>query len=641
MNLTIPALKAAYATKQLSPDALIDSLCAQIAQEDPAIWITRLSHDQLEVYLERLRGAAPASLPLYGIPFAIKDNIDLAGVPTTAACPAYAYTPQASAHVVQRLIEAGAIPLGKTNLDQFATGLVGTRSPYGVPVNAFNPAYISGGSSSGSAVAVAKGLVSFALGTDTAGSGRVPASFNNIVGLKPSCGLLSTSGVVPACRSLDCVSIFSLTAADAEQVLGVAAHFDPQDIFARSFAIAPSGSSGDCDAPATANTDAHSNAAQCSHAIPAPAAAVKTIGVPRKEQLEFFGDKDAESIFEQSVSRLAELGFAIRRIDFSPFTDAARLLYEGPWVAERYLVAEPLLRKNPSALLPVTRTIIAAGSAPSAADAFAADYRLRSLRRQAEAQMATLDAIVTPTAGTVYTIAQVDAEPIALNSNLGRYTNFMNLLDFAAVASPSGFRADGQPLGITFFAPAGSDLQLLELAGRYHASCLLSLGTGTDPVPAWEQQTPATTATAPTPTSVTSTERRINLVVCGAHMEGLALNQQLLSLGAEFAERTHTTPDYRFYRLPGEPARPALVHSPEAPFGKARPIEVEVWTISAAGLGELLTKIPAPLGLGKVFLADGRQETGFIADATAPETGIEITEFGGWRKYLASLTAAV
>jgi allophanate hydrolase len=447
-GLEIAALRRIFFDGQLSAAELLDRVLARIAQsDDPALWISRIDDAAARERARQLDSVAKAEpgvvsrLPLFGIPFAVKDNIDVAGVPTTAACPAFAYTPTQSAPVVERLTAAGAVLLGKANLDQFATGLVGTRSPYGVPKNPFDPRYIPGGSSSGSAVAVAAGLVSFALGTDTAGSGRVPAAFNNIFGLKPSRGVISTRGVVPACRSLDCVSIFAPTAADAAAVFELARGFDPDDPLSRA-------------TPGTAVTS-------FGHRF--------RFGVPRACDLEFFGDREAEALFELAVRRLEEAGGAVSETFLEPFLDAGRLLYEGPWVAERLEAAGPLLDRQPEALLPVTRAIIERGRSYSAFDAFRAQNELASLRRRAERQLASIDCLLLPTTGTIYEVAAVAADPVGLNSNLGRYTNFANLIDLSALAVPAGFRKSGLPFGISLLAPAFAEKALVDLGTRLEA----------------------------------------------------------------------------------------------------------------------------------------------------------------------------
>lgn len=592
-RLDIGSLHDAYRAAAFTPAELVEALMARIrAQADHKAWISLLGPEQLAPYLAALAGASPDSLPLYGIPFAIKDNIDLAGVPTTAACPEFAYTPSDSATVVRKLIDAGAIPLGKTNLDQFATGLVGTRSPYGACRNPFDRDYIAGGSSSGSAVAVALGQVSFSLGTDTAGSGRVPAAFNNLIGVKPTRGLLSTGGVVPACRSLDCVSVFALHCGDAAQVMQVAAGYDATDAYAR---------------PAPPS-------------VPVFRPQRFRFGVPRDEQLEFFDDVFNARLFDEAVVRMQALGGSPVTIDFQPFLDAAWLLYDGPWVSERYVAIEALIERNPQALLPLTRQIIDAGVAPRATDAFKAQYRLAACRRQAEAVWADIDVLLTPTAASLYRIDAVDADPLRLNARLGYYTHFMNLLDLAAVAVPAGLRPDGMPFGVTLAAPAFADAALLVLADRFHCAQELMLGATRHPLPA------ATLPASYTPPG------SVPIAVCGAHLSGLALNHQLTERGALLLERTTTSACYRLYALGGgPPRRPGLIRDP----GGAA-IEVEVWALPQAQVGGFLEGIPEPLGLGKVELRDGRWVNGFICEGRAVRDAVEVTAFGGWRAYLAT-----
>jgi allophanate hydrolase len=589
LTLSIGALLAAYRRGSLHPADVVASILARIpAHADDHIWIRPLGVDELRSHLARLATADPAALPLYGIPFAIKDNIDLAGIPTTAACPAYAYTPTASAVVVQRLIDAGAIPVGKTNLDQFATGLVGTRSPYGATRNAFDPAYVSGGSSSGSAVAVARGLASFALGTDTAGSGRVPAAFNNLVGVKPTRGLLSTRGVVPACRTLDCVSVFALDVADAQAVMAIAAGFDQDDAYSRA-------------------------------AEPGPVARQRfRFGVPTR--LEFHGDAEAARLYAQAAGRLAQLGGEAVPIDFTPFREAAQLLYEGPWVAERYAAIQPFIEAHPQALHPVTRDIIEPAIGASAVSAFQAQYRLAHLKRRADVTLEGLDFVLTPTTPTIYRIDAVESDAIRLNSRLGLYTNFMNLLDYAAIAVPAGFGANGLPYGVTLFGPAFSDDALAVYGDRLHRALALPLGaTG-------RRGDAAYTGAA------TAREAMLRVVVCGAHLSGLPLNHQLTERGGRLLAATQTAPRYRFYALPGGPPhRPGLIRQPE---GGAR-IEVEVWELPAARFGSFVAGIPAPLGIGTVELADGSREKGFICEGYAAQGARDITALGSWRRFLA------
>jgi allophanate hydrolase len=592
LSLDIGALRDGYRAGRFTPRDAVELVLARIAgQPDRKVWISVLPRERLLACADALAARDPKDLPLFGIPFAIKDNIDLAGMPTTAGCPEFAYTPKRSAFAVQRLIDAGAIPVGKTNLDQFATGLVGTRSPYGAGRNAFDSAYIAGGSSSGSAIATAVGQVAFALGTDTAGSGRVPAAFNNLVGVKPTRGLVSTRGVVPACRSLDCVSVFALTADDARAVLDVLAVFDAQEPFARR-------------APACPGSQLPAQGFRC--------------GVPRADQLEFFGDREYARLFEASVQRLRDMGVAVREIDFAPFTRAARLLYEGPWVAERYLAVQSLLESRPEAFHPVTREIIAGGAAPRATDAFAAQYRLAELKRESEAVWAGVDVLLAPTAGTIHRIADVEADPIRLNSQLGHYTNFMNLLDLCAVAAPAGFRADGLPFGVTFIAPAFQDRALLAIADAWQRELGLELGATGTPLP------PPRHAAHVTP------DDRVLVAVCGAHMTGLPLNHQLTARGGQLRARTRTAPCYRLYALPGgAPQRPGLVRARDGGH-----IEVEVWELPLEHFGGFVAAIPTPLGIGKLELENGQWVSGFLCEAHATRTAADITETGSWRAYL-------
>lgn len=596
INLDINALHRAYRSGELTPRAVISSLLERAETLlSHNIWIHRASLTELTPYLDRLAESTVAELPLYGVPFVVKDNIDVAGMPTTAGCEAFHYTPENHAAVVAHLIDAGAIPLGKSNLDQFATGLVGTRSPepWGPCHNSFNPAYISGGSSSGSAVAVALGLASFSLGTDTAGSGRVPAAFNNLIGLKPTLGRLSVRGVVPACQSLDCVSVFARDAAQAQCVLTVLSQPDPEDPWQREM---PTGRR--------------------------PFAGQFRFGVPRADQLDFDGDSDAEALFRQSVAHLEALGGIVVEVDFQPFTAAASLLYEGPWVAERYLATSPLITEKPEALLDVTRNIISKGADGTAADTFAAQYRLKQLKHQADQVWAQVDLIMTPTTPTVYSIAEVEADPVGLNSRLGTYTNFMNLLDFAAVAVPAGFREDGLPLGSTLFALAFQDEALLALAAKLHKRSVKTVGALDDVLDdaLAGEELPATAGT-------------LDVLVCGAHLDGLPLNHQLTSRDGVLVERTETSAAYRMYLVAGgPPLRPGMVRDTD----KGTGLPVEIWRLPADQYGSFVTGIPAPLGIGKVELADGRWVSGFICEPIGLEGAEEITQLGGWRAFLES-----
>jgi len=532
------------------------------------VWISMVPHG---------RRPSAAEGPLAGLTFAIKDNIDLAGLPTTAGCPAYAYQPERSATVVERLIRAGAVPIGKTNLDQFATGLVGTRSPYGACSSVFDERYISGGSSSGSAVAVARGLVDFSLGTDTAGSGRVPAAFNNLVGLKPSRGLLSTTGVVPACRSLDCVSILAKDCDLARRVFDVARGFDESDPFSRVIG---------------AGQDA----------APWLGGAFR-FGVPAGEHLEFFGDEEAEGLYKKAVADLEGLGGNKVEIDYSIFRAAAALLYSGPWVAERLAAIREFIDAHAEEMNPVVREIILGARRYSAVDAFEAEYKLRELRRRSEAEWRKMDVLVLPTTGTIYTHEAVETEPVKLNANLGYYTNFVNLFDLAAVAVPAGFRTNGLPFGISLIGPAFSDEALLSLADFYHRGTAPSAPPGC-----------------------------VAVAVVGAHLSGQPLNWHLTERGARLMRTCRTAAGYRLYALDGTvPAKPGLVR--DSGFA-GEGIEVEVWAVPENLFGGFVAAVPAPLGIGSATLDNGEVVKCFICEGYAIEKATEITSFGGWRNYL-------
>ena len=599
MTETVAAIVAAHRAGAMSPAQTVARAFQRIRDyNDPAIFINLRDEADATREAEALSAKDPAQLPLYGVPVAIKDNIDVLGLPTTAGCPAFAYAPAFDATAVARLRAAGAIVIGKTNLDQFATGLVGVRSPYGVPINPMRADLIPGGSSSGSAVAVSAGLVPLALGTDTAGSGRVPAMLNNIVGLKPSLGLISTAGVVPACRTLDCVSIFSLDVDGAMTALAAMAGPDPADPFSR-------------DRPL-----------KTMHAFPQ----VFRLGVPRPGQLIFFGDKAAEKAWEDAVARWSALGAALVECDLEPFYETARLLYEGPWVAERYLVIRDLLASAPEAIHPVTREITAAGSRLTAAETFAALYRLQTLRRVAARALARFDALMLPTAPTAYSTAQVLANPIELNSRLGTYTNFVNLLDMCGLALPAAIRRDEIPFGITLLALAGHDAQLASLGRVFHADTGLSMGSRPLPLP----------PLAPLPRGVSGDE--IAIAVVGAHLSGMALNGELMALGGRLIEATATAPDYTLYALQGTtPPKPGMLRVRQ---GTGSAIQLEVWALSAAAFGTFVAGIPPPLSIGTIRLADGSAVKGFLVEAAAVEGARDISAFGGWRAFMAEAAAA-
>jgi allophanate hydrolase len=596
-ELHLEGLGAAYRSGAITPAALVDELAPALEASDRlAIWIHRTSLDDLRrAALALERGAARG--PLWGVPFAVKDNIDVAGVPTTAACPSYGYVPASSAAVVERLIAAGALLVGKTNLDQFATGLVGVRSPHGAPPNPFGAAYVPGGSSSGSAAAVARGLVSFALGTDTAGSGRVPAALSNTVGLKPSPGVLSTRGVVPACRSLDCVSIHALTVGDAARVAGIAAGHDRADPFSRPGADRVSWRDE-----------------------PAPAAF--RFGVPADGPL---GDRETDAAFARAVAGLERLGGTSVAVDFAPLSAAARLLYDGPWVAERLCGLERFITEAPGSVLPVIRDILLGAAGLRATQAFAGLHELARCRREAEAMWASADVLVVPTVPDVPTLAEVAAQPIAANARLGRYTNFVNLLDLAALAVPNGFRGDGLSTGITLIGPWGHDARIAALGAAFHRAAGGALG-------ATPWRLPASTAA---PRREPSADE-LAIAVVGAHLSGQPLNHQLTARRARLLGAARTAPSYRLHALAGAaPARPGLVRVGAG----GAPIELEVWAMPRAEVGAFLAVIPPPLCLGAIELDTGERVTGFLCEAHALAGARDITQHGGWRAYLRSVDA--
>lgn len=582
-RLSVTGIAAAVGGGQISARQIAEDVLARLADYDtvqPQAWICRVTPDDLRRAAARIdaRVARGETLRLAGVPFAVKDNIDVAGMPVTAGCPAFAYTPQGSAFVVQRLLDAGALLVGKTNLDQFATGLVGTRSPFGAPRCVYNLNYVSGGSSSGSAVATAAGLVAFALGTDTAGSGRVPAAFNHLVGLKPGKGRWSASGVVPACRTLDCVSVFTSTVADAALIDDVVAGFDAEDAYARNVAERPIG---------------------------------VRIGVPKAHQRNWCGDMQSEYLYDRALEKLRALGHVIIEVDISILSKAAALLYQGPWVAERAAAIGPLLHDNPAAIDPVVRGIVAAGLTVTGVDVFRGQYALADYARQADAIWDTVDVLTLPTAPTIYRVREVAASPVALNATLGLYTNFVNLLDMSAVAVPAGFRSNGTGFGISFIAPAGTDRALLGLAQKWMAAQNFS----------------------PPPLGREEQMDKIRLAVVGAHLKDMPLHWQLASRDAHFIASTTTAPTYRLYAIANStPPKPALVHD-----AAGAAIAVEVYELSAEAFGSFTAEVPEPLAIGTVTLLDGPKVKGFVAEPRAIIGAQEITRFGGWRAYLASL----
>ncbi|CAN7219744.1 allophanate hydrolase [Paraburkholderia terricola] len=595
-DLRLSTLRAAYRAKTLTPRQLIGDLLAKAAALDPEfhLFIRLLDDAELAPYLDWLETQQIDALPLYGIPFAIKDNIDLAGIPTTAACPAFAYTPAESATLVAQLIALGAVPLGKTNLDQFATGLNGTRSPYGKCRNSVHPDYPSGGSSAGSSLAVALGLASFALGTDTAGSGRVPAGLNNLVGLKATRGLLSTAGVVPACRTLDCVTYFTATAHEASELLALTARPDPRDAYSRRN-------------PQWNDARAFGTPTKFRFGVPSA--------------LYFADCAESPALFAAARAILEAAGGEAVDIDFAPFVEAAKLLYEGPWVAERYSVVGELLEADADAVLPVIRDVLARAPGASAVELFRAQYRLQALKAVCDAALEPLDFVLTPTYPRPVTLAELERDPIGPNSLLGYYTNFMNLLDYAAVATPTAFMANGLPWGVTVFGRAFTDQYLLSVADT------LQRMSGVECVGHGKPDTDTSERSA-------ALNDRVRVAVCGAHMQGLPLNRELVCRGARLIAATHTAPNYRLAALaatPGGTSRPGMWRVSDG----GRAIAVEVWEMLSLELGSFVASIPSPLALGKVELANGEWVTGFVCESFGVDSGTDITGFGGWRAWLA------
>lgn len=577
------------------PAVLLEQQRAGCAPGDVA-WISMATAAQLQAQVQQLKALEQSvgrdQLPLYGIPFAAKDNIDVAGFTTTAACPAFAYEATQDAVAVQRLKQAGAVVLGKTNLDQFATGLVGVRSPYGAVPNTFDPTLVSGGSSSGSASVVARGLVPFALSTDTAGSGRVPAGFNQIVGLKPTPGAVSGTGLVPACRTLDCIGILALNVADSALALSIMEGPDAQDAYSQARPAIPK----------------HLPLAQL------------RVAIPDKRQLS----ADYEAAFAQFADRLQPQVATLQTLAFDTLFEVAKLLYYGPWVAERVVGARSMYEQQPEALLPVIRQVLDVHQRFNAADTFAAQYQLQALQQEAEKIWQTCDVLCVPTAPRHPSMADVQAEPVAANSELGTYTNFVNLLGWSAIAIPAAQLPSGLPFGITLIAPGWREPDLVRWAQPLEAQAQLTAGATGRPtrtqgaLPSWHVPTQGET---------------IALTVVGAHLRGMPLNHELLACGARFREATHTASHYRLYALQGMvPAKPGLAQAVE---GAA--IAVEVWDMPIANLGRFVVGIPAPLGIGSVTLQDGRSVKGFICEGAALANAQDITHYGGWRAYCLAL----
>jgi allophanate hydrolase len=585
---TINEWLEAYRNSALDAREALHNLRNQLNSSD-ASWIHIVSAAELDAQLDAL-GSHAKNLPLFAVPFAVKDNIDVAGLPTTAACPAFTYVPENDATSVARLKAAGAIVMGKTNLDQFATGLVGTRSPYGAVPNSFKSEYISGGSSSGSATTVARGLVPFSLGTDTAGSGRVPAGFNNIVGLKPTKGRFSTKGVVPACRSLDCVSIFSLCVEDAELVASLIESFDATDSYSRK----------------------------------APAAVTYFPASPRfaiPASPKWFDDEKAQAAWELTLKKMRALNVELIEIDFAPMFELAQLLYGGPWIAERHAAIGEFMENHADDMNDIVRTIVEKAFGFSATESFLAEYQRADLARSIQTLMNDFDALLVPTSPRHPTIAEVAADPIVINSQLGTYTNFVNLADCCAIALPAAMRTDGLPFGITLIAPAWQDDALAAFGKKWHAATCLPLG-------ALDKKQPEFISSTESPKGY------VRLAVVGAHLTGMPLNVQLQERKALFVESTFTAKNYRLFALPNTtPPKPGLIRTE----GEGAEIIVELWDLPVQHLGSFVALIPAPLGIGTLSLKDGREVKGFICEGIAVNGAKDITHLGGWRAYIKSL----
>jgi allophanate hydrolase len=574
------ALRAGYIAASLSPPQVVDDVYRRIAARGPdATWISLVPHSEARARAESLDLADLPGLPLFGVPFSVKDNIDVAGLDTTAGCPDFAFGAEQTAHAVTLLERAGAILVGKTNLDQFATGLSGARSPYGVLGSVPDPSLVCGGSSSGAAVSVAAGLVGFAIGTDTAGSGRVPAALNRIVGVKPSIGLVSTAGVLPACASLDCVSVFAPTVADGALVLNTIAGFDSMDPMSRHLPRPP--------------------------ARPGPVSSLALrLGVPG--DIDAWGSRGEPEAWAALLQLLVASGIELVPFDAQPFLEAGRLLYGGPWVAERMASLGDFARSRPDALHPVTREILHSSAGVTGEDVYRGAARLRELRRAVDPVLEGVDALLTPTVTTTFSIAQMLESPVERNAALGTWTTFTNLLDLAAVAVPVG--GSEVPFGATVQVPGGHDAQGLSIAALIERLCSGSVPEPTEP----------------------EDDGSLRLAVVGAHLLGMPLHPDLLACGAVFQARTRTAPTYRLHALAGGPPdRPGLQRVSHA----GASIDIEVYRLPLERFGDFLTMIPAPLGIGRVTIEDGSEVHGFICEPEGLHNSVDITEYGGWRQY--------
>lgn len=591
---TLKSIHEAYLQGETVESVLNESLKRLSDTHDEGIYLYLASKDQLLHAISELGEFNIEEKPLWGIPFAVKDNIDVYGMPTTAGCEAFAYYPESDSHVVSLLKKAGAIVVGKTNLDQFATGLVGVRTPFVAPKNAIDPSIVPGGSSSGSAVAVSHGQVCFSLGTDTAGSGRVPAALNNIVGLKPTLGSISASGVVPACRTLDTVSIFSQSVSDASAVFKVCCSYDNTDAFSKPIHY---------------------------KGLSAPDSSY-TLGVPDAKSL-IIDEPALKDAYEQSLAYLRENGAKLVEVDFQPFYDVAKLLYEGPWVAERFAAIETFMSRHPDSLHPTTEKIIGSARNFSASDAFKARYQLEELRKEISPVIDSVDAFVVPSIPGVASVAELENNAIAPNSRLGIYTNFVNLLDLCAIAVPGVTRHDGFPSSVTFIAKGGHDAYIHALANDFHLHQAELLG-------ATEHKVSDLKQTLNEDVAVTElSAKEMAIAVVGAHMQGFPLNHQLTNKGGRFLKRTNTAPNYRLFKLGEEtPLRPGLLKVDDG-----HQIELEVWAIPKSKFGDLLSEIPSPLSIGSIILEDKQLVKGFLCESHAIKEATDISHFGGWREF--------
>ncbi|MGG4481942.1 allophanate hydrolase [Paenibacillus illinoisensis] len=566
--MSISALRTGYLRGSFTPAEVVESIIERAKDtEDYHVWITRPSRERITPYLEKLQHLSITEYPLWGIPFAIKDNIEVQGWPVTAGCPEFSSVSEQYAIVVERLIAAGAIPVGKTNLDQFATGLVGTRSPYGETCNALRPELISGGSSSGSAVAVALGQAAFSLGTDTAGSGRIPAALHGLVGYKPAVGAWPSTGLVPACRSIDCITVFTHELEDAVSVDRIVRGPHAEDAFSKTRPLGPT------RAPAK-------------WLLP-------------KGELTFFGPfaEAYETAWQAAKQALLQSGVYVDEVDISMLQEAAALLYEGPLVAERWADLEMFAQQHPGALFPVTEKVLRTGGKDTftAAALFRAQHRLAEIRRST-AEWLHNAVLVLPTCGGTWTREQVQQDPIQTNSHMGLYTNHCNLLDLSAIAVPAGKAAEDLPFGITLFTLPEQEASMVEAARIFEPH-----------------------------------HNRLLVAVCGLHMRGMSLEPQMTGLGAFFVEETRTAPEYRLYKLNTSPAKPGLVHTLE----EGTSIDLELWSMPLSSFGSFTAAIPAPLGIGKIMLQDGRVVSGFICEASAAQNAVDMSHLGGWRNIVA------